>query len=83
MDTSKITIVFGVKDREKIKSIYDAYKTGGLICGLTPLVIAWGDQITIPSEILNELIDIDVDFECIPKVKKLIELAEYHQSTCL
>lgn len=81
MDKTKITVVFEVKDRDEMKQLYEAHKSGKTICGLAPNIIAWGDQLTIPSELLDGLVELDPDYPNKRELKTLCEIAENHRRT--
>lgn len=78
MTKEKMTVVFTVKDREAMKQLYDAHKNGGLICGMSPNIIAWGDQVTKPGEIVEGLAELDPAYPNIKELKELCEMAEKH-----
>lgn len=67
----KMTVVFEVKDESLLPDLYKSHLGEGLICGCIPTIILIGDQITVPSDILDGLDSIDPDF---PDRKELINL---------
>jgi len=79
MDTSKLTVVFEVKDRDAMAQLYEAHMSGSTIYGLAPSKIAWGDQLTTPSELLDGLINLDPEFHKKRDLKSLCERAEKHR----
>ena len=56
-----MTIVFDVKDKETFKAYFDAHLKSECIHGGYPKIIADGDQITIPNEIVDGLSNLDAD----------------------
>ncbi len=79
MDTTKITVVFEVKDRGAMKQLYEAHKSGTTVCGLSPNIIAWGDQLTTPGEMLDGLVELDPDYPDKRELKTLCDMAEKHR----
>lgn len=75
-----MTVVFEVKDREAMMQLYEAHKFGATICGLMPNIIAWGDQVTTPGEILDGLLEIDPEFPSKRELQELCDMAENHRS---
>jgi len=78
MDTTKMTVVFDVKDRAAVGELYEAHKGRGTVCGMCPVVLAWGDQVTAPGQITERVAELDPEFIDKKEVRSLIELAEQH-----
>lgn len=74
-----MTVVFEVKDRDAMKQLYEAHKSGTTVCGLSPNIIAWGDQLTVPSELVDGLIELDPDHPDKRELRELCEMAETHR----
>ena len=79
MNRNKMTVVFDVKDITRLTELHEAHLNGGLICGMVPEILSWGDQVTTPSEIIGRLVELDLFCINNKEVKALIELAEKHQ----
>lgn len=79
MDRTKMTVVFEVKDREAMKQLYEAHKAGSLICGMSPNILAWGDCITTPDEIIGGLLEVDVESINKKEIGELVTLAEKYR----
>ena len=78
MNKNKMTVVFTVKDRKAMEEMHKAHLNGTLICGMSPDILSWGDQITTPSEIIDGLLEIDSEFPNKKDLTELIEKAEKH-----
>lgn len=78
MDRDTMTVVFKVKDREAMKAIYDAHLNGTTICGMHPETIAWGDQVDVPSQIVNVLNEMDPDYPNKDELREVCDMATKH-----
>ena len=78
MDTEKMTVVFEITDRTAMKAFYDAHKDGLSVCGMQPIIMAWGDQMTVPGEIVDILANLDPESFNKKEIKELCEMAEKH-----
>lgn len=81
MKPTKMTVVFDVKDRDAMKQLYEAHKSGTAVCGMLPSIIAWGDQITIPGDIVEGLLEIDPQYPDTKELKELCDMAEKHRKS--
>jgi hypothetical protein len=80
------TVVFEVKDRQAFKAIYDAHLSGEQIMGAYPRILAHGDQVTTPGEIVDGLSRLDPDGFSMQRsdsgdrtlLRELIAMAEGH-----
>jgi ATP-dependent Clp protease adapter protein ClpS len=76
-----LTVVFEIKDDTARKQLWDAHKDGTLVCGMAPNIIAWGDQVSVPSDILSGLLELDVNWPDKEAISDLVEMAEQHRKT--
>lgn len=77
-DRSQFTVVFDVVDKDQlsIKGLYDLHKNGGNIFGLSPRILAWGDKVSVPGEIVMGLLDVDPQYPDKIILEELCNLAE-------
>ena len=81
MNGKKLTVVFEIKDDTARKQLWEAHKSGALVCGMSPNIIARGDQVTIPSEILSGLLEVDPNWPDKELVRNLCSAAEQHRKS--
>lgn len=77
MKREKLTVVFNVKG-QKLDEFYDIFKNQGEILGMKPRAISWGDQLNVPSDIIDRLSNLDVDCLDTDELEELIEAANKH-----
>ncbi len=55
MDPRTETVVFIIEDPAATAPFWEAFKAGTTIYGMRPIAVATGDQMTIPSQLADEL----------------------------
>lgn len=73
-----LTVVFKIKNREEVAALYAAHLNGTTICGMSPESISWGDEVSIPSEIVEGVNELDPYCPDSKALKELVEMAENH-----
>lgn len=77
-DRTHMTVVFEVKDKDAMRQLWEAHKSGTLVCGMSPNILSWGDQITAPGDIVDRLINIDPDYPDKKELREICDMAERH-----
>lgn len=75
---SKITVVFELENGQLPAELYEAHKTGRPFHGLRPTTIARGDQVNVPSQILEGLTELSSDFHNKEALAELFAMAKDH-----
>lgn len=78
-DTARLeTIVVAIVGRSAMGPLFDAMRTRQPILGMQVNIMALGDQVTVPGEIMEELAAMDWNSLDRDKIRSLIERAEKH-----
>lgn len=78
MSEKRITIVFKVVEPDAFKRFYESHLSGELIHGAIPTILATGDQVSVPMDIMNTLIHMDPYAIDEKLVAELIDESEKH-----
>lgn len=71
----RITVVFEVVDESCLAQLYDSHLSRNPVCGGVPAIIASGDQVSIPQDIIEALSGLDPETQYRDAIAILIEQA--------
>lgn len=72
----RMTIVFEVRSREQMKPFYESLMSGQPVLGVVPRSMAWGDQVSIPADIVAAVSELDPFAINEQAVKDLVDVAD-------
>lgn len=78
MSDKRITVVFKIVESDAFKRFYESHISGEPIHGAIPTILATGDQVSVPMDILNALSQIDPNAINEKLLAELINESERH-----
>lgn len=79
IDRKHMTVVFNVPEGANLDELYNAFRTDGMLLNMKPTLLSWGDQVRVPSEIMDALFDMDPDLIDTQQIRELISTAREHR----